>query len=247
MFYPSIGGVAVLSSSAGVNFTGEDGRPEVDQLLETLTEGGVTKVAGDVEKGKYGGAITYTVPISRTQGGNDFKGSAKFILSGHSLYTFTVCVPTDAYNDGYDEVLTKVMDSIRLGKSFNPLGEDDSSNSTDATPSTQPKDPASYEQIPWSDLARTPDTYTGKSISISGRVLQVVEGSELNQLRVATNGDYDDVVLVGYSPQIMNGTRVLEDDQITVLGTYLGTVSYETTMGATKTLPGIYADSVQIN
>ncbi|MEY8437859.1 hypothetical protein AAK967_08990 [Atopobiaceae bacterium 24-176] len=257
-FVPSVGGLAMLTNQGNVDFTGDDGRPEVDVLLDTLEEGGVTRVTGNVEKGKQGQAVTYTAPISRSQDGTEYSGYAHFILSGHGLYMLTACVPTEDFQSGYDDVLVKIMDSMSIASEANnpPLGKESSSgkkgsaSNSSENPSeqstSQPKDPASYEQIPWSDLARTPDSYAGKSISISGRVLQVIEDDEINQLRVATSGDYDDVVLVGYVPSIMGGTRILEDDHITVLGTYLGTITYETTMGASKTIPGVYADSIHI-
>lgn len=103
-----------------------------------------------------------------------------------------------------------------------------------------------YESIPYSELARNPDAYKGKKIEISGRVLQVSEGSSENQLRVATSGNYDDVVMVGYNPKLVS-SRVLEDDRVTVYGTYVGIYSYTSVMGATISVPGVSAKSIKVN
>lgn len=103
-----------------------------------------------------------------------------------------------------------------------------------------------YESIPYSELARNPDAYKGKKIEISGRVLQVSEGTSENQLRVATSGNYDDVVMVGYNPNLVS-SRVLEDDRVTVYGTYVGIYSYTSVMGATISVPGISAKSIKVN
>lgn len=255
-FVPSVGGLAMLTSSSGVNFTGENGRPEVETLLQELEKGDITQISGEVEERLYGGsAVTYTAPISRSQDGLLYKGKVYFLISGHALYMFTVCVPESDYDDGYDDVIDHIISSMTLdsGAIHPPFGEGESSGKADSSAqgsdnsSEETKDPASYEQIPWSDLARTPDAYKGKDISVSGKVLQVVEGGESYNLRVATDGNYGDVVLVVYSPSIMGGTRILEDDNVTILGASMGTITYETTMGANKTIPGILADSIQIS
>ena len=45
----------------------------------------------------------------------------------------------------------------------------------------------------------------------------------------------------------LGGTRVLEDDTVTVYGTCVGQYSYQSTLGAKISLPGLYADQVEIN
>lgn len=39
-------------------------------------------------------------------------------------------------------------------------------------------------------------------------------------------------------------SRVLEDDHITIYGTSVGTISYESTMGGTITIPGISIEKI---
>lgn len=107
--------------------------------------------------------------------------------------------------------------------------------------------PANYQQVAYEDVARNPDNYKGQKLVFSGKVLQVVEGTSETDLRVATDGKYDDVVLVGYDPSILAGKRVLEDDNVTVYGMCVGLYSYQSTLGGKISVPGIYADSVVIN
>lgn len=107
--------------------------------------------------------------------------------------------------------------------------------------------PKVYESIPYTDIARNPDSYKGKYVTFTGRVLQVQESGSDVVLRVATDGEYDDVVLVSYDSSIMGGTRVLEDDSVTVNGTCAGVVTYTSTLNAQITIPGMKADSVTIN
>jgi cytoskeletal protein RodZ len=107
--------------------------------------------------------------------------------------------------------------------------------------------PENYAQLDYKSVARTPDDFKGKKVVLSGRVAQVVEGDTETDLRVATNGSYDDMVLVGFSPDIMGGTHILEDDTVTVYGTCLGTMTYTSTMGGDITIPAVAADHIDIS
>jgi len=100
--------------------------------------------------------------------------------------------------------------------------------------------------ITFEQLARTPDDYNGKKVKFSGKVLQVIEGTDEIKLRIAVNNDYDKVILVGYDPDIVD-MRVLEDDKITIMGESVGLYSYESTGGATITIPAIVVDIIEFN
>lgn len=107
--------------------------------------------------------------------------------------------------------------------------------------------PENYATPAFTDVARNPDSYKGQKIAFTGKVLQVLEGSTETDLRIATDGGYDDVVFVGFDPSILGGTHVLEDDNVTVYGTCIGQYSYSSTLGAKISLPGLYAEQVVIN
>lgn len=55
-----------------------------------------------------------------------------------------------------------------------------------------------YGYVDYKELARNPDSYKGKSLTYSGKVIQVIEGDTETQHRIAINGDYDSVVYVAY-------------------------------------------------
>lgn len=99
--------------------------------------------------------------------------------------------------------------------------------------------------IAYSDVARNPDKYMLQLGKFSGKVLQVIEGDSHNNLRVAVNSNYDNVLLVEYDPSIVD-VRILDNDQITIYGTNMGTVSYTSTLGATITIPAMLADKIVI-
>ena len=98
--------------------------------------------------------------------------------------------------------------------------------------------------ITYDQLARTPDDYLLKKIKFRGRVLQVIEGSEdVNHIRLATKGNYDNVILCEYKKSIVK-SRILEDDKITVYGYSSGLYSYQSTGSGTITIPSMVVEKV---
>ena len=97
--------------------------------------------------------------------------------------------------------------------------------------------------ITYDNLARTPDDYKGKKVKFYGKVIQVIEDDSEIQIRLAVNDDYDTILLGGYDSSIVS-SRVLEDDEITIYGTSIGLISYDSTMGGKITIPGVYIDKI---
>lgn len=97
--------------------------------------------------------------------------------------------------------------------------------------------------ITYNQLSRTPDDYIGEKVKFTGKVVQVMEGSDETQLRVAINSNYDNIALVSYKSSIVS-FRVLEDDQITLYGVSMGLYTYESTMGGNITIPLIGVEKI---
>ena len=97
--------------------------------------------------------------------------------------------------------------------------------------------------ITYDQLARTPDDFKGKKVKFTGKVVQVIEGSGSIQIRLAVNDNYDTILFGQYDSSIV-GSRVLEDDHITIYGTSAGTISYQSTMGGTITIPGVSIEKI---
>ncbi|MEE8704864.1 MAG: FIVAR domain-containing protein [Olsenella sp.] len=159
-------------------------------------------------------------------------------------------------NDGYTEdSWNDVLDATEKGQSV--LDDENATQSqvdsadkaiTNAISALKEEfNPDNYDAPAYTDVARTPDDWKGKKVTFTGRVLQVVEGSKETDLRVATDGSYDDIIMVGFDPSILGGTHVLEDDNVTVYGTCVGLYTYKSALGASISIPGIYADQVEIN
>ena len=107
-----------------------------------------------------------------------------------------------------------------------------------------------YLALDFKAISRDPDSYEGKNYTFTGKVVQVLEEEMDNYtyvvMRIATKGNYDNVVYVTYLRE--NGeARILEDDRVTVYATCLGLYTYETVIGGSVTLPNFLAESVTLN
>lgn len=98
--------------------------------------------------------------------------------------------------------------------------------------------------INYYDLARQPDMYKDEKVKLWGRIIQVMEDTGSNQLRLTVNDDYEMVVYCEYDPDLID-YRLLEEDMITIYGTSYGLYSYESVMGGKITLPAIIIDKIE--
>lgn len=101
--------------------------------------------------------------------------------------------------------------------------------------------------ISYNTLARDPDNNYAKMVKFKGRIVQVMEDDGAVALRVNVTNDgygyYDDTVYVLYQYK-ENELKLLEDDIITFYGYSMGLESYESVMGATITIPRVYAEYI---
>ena len=81
---------------------------------------------------------------------------------------------------------------------------------------------------------------------MEGTVVQTVESDEDDvELRVAVDGDYDQIVYLTIDREIIN-TRILEDDNIKFYGISTGLITYESTEGADITIPSVTVEKFEI-
>lgn len=99
--------------------------------------------------------------------------------------------------------------------------------------------------ITFEQLSRTPDDYVNAKVKFTGSVLQVLENSGVNEIRMSTNGKYDDVIYGSYLTDILD-VRLLQDDIITIYGEFKGLITYETIMGGSVTLPYVLIDRIEL-
>lgn len=99
----------------------------------------------------------------------------------------------------------------------------------------------------YTQVARDPDSYAGDKMKFRGKVLQEGDaGSGMRYIRLAVNSDYDAVLFVTYTKDIVD-MKILDDDIITIYGSCIGDYTYETVMGASITLPWVNADIIDMS
>lgn len=155
---------------------------------------------------------------------------------------------------------TSTTSSTSASKTDKPTSEVANSSSTESSDSedvtfdsetkedSTPKEvnPADYNTgITYDALARTPDEHIGNKVTLSGEIVQVIEGDDASQYRMAVDQDYDKLVLIEV-PTDQLSSRILENDLITIYGVSQGTVDYESTIGGTITVPAITVDKFEV-
>ncbi len=100
------------------------------------------------------------------------------------------------------------------------------------------------ETISFKDLARNPDSYIGKTFAFTGKVIQVLEPEQGEEVTLRINvtkdkyGYWDDTIIAAVD--IPKGAdRILEDDIITIYGDCAGLYTYESVFGQNISLPAI--------
>ena len=92
--------------------------------------------------------------------------------------------------------------------------------------------------VSYDEIARHPNDYDGELLTFSGEVAQVIDGDGTTELRIAVDGDYDDIIYGIYDNRILD-SRLLEDDKIQFYGESCGIISYQSTLGSTISIPSI--------
>jgi len=96
---------------------------------------------------------------------------------------------------------------------------------------------AQCKEISFNKLNKNADKYKGEKLKVTGKIIQIMEDDDGGEIRLATDGGYDDIVFVEYDGNI----KYVEDDTVTVYGYCDGEYTYTSTIGASITLPKIDA------
>lgn len=164
----------------------------------------------------------------------DYDSGAKMQVSYNIVNDIDNTLDNYMDKEKYIAALKKQFGIVENGGSFTEVGMDSEPQIIE--------DSSSYTNIndQYSEYARNPDVHKYELIEFSGEVIQVIEGEDFSQYRVAVKGDSDMVFFVDYTrPE--GEARILEDDMVTVRGVSGGVITYESTMGGQITVPSCYA------
>lgn len=189
--------------------------------------------------------ICTTISIEKIKA--EYSGSTKAgVEIGEGSSDVTV---TAVYKNGETQAVTGwtvdepvTLEAGKTSKLKIHYGDHDCTLKIECTDLSEKQYKAKCKTYSYEEIARDPDDYKGKKAKFSGTVLQALESDDSRQvdIRLAIDGDYDQVIyVVYYKPE--GSSRILEDDTITVYGELAGLYSYTSTMNKPITLPIIYA------
>ena len=101
--------------------------------------------------------------------------------------------------------------------------------------------------LTYEDIARNSTENAMKLVTFSGRIVQVMKADGYTQYRMAIDDNYDQIVLIEVDNELLSNGNILEDDYITIKGTFVMEHTYQTVMGAQKTIPAIVVDEFNFN
>lgn len=161
-------------------------------------------------------------------------------------------VPTEiTLSDQVVKYYNSLDDKDSKSDSSNDSDESESSSNSSSTKDNSNKDTEfninSYRtDITYDQLARTPDEFENDKLTMTGQVVQVMEDddNDTSNLRVAIDGNFDNIVVVGIKNSNLNNSHILEDDLITFYGTSRNLISYDSTLSGQITVPAVRADKI---
>ncbi|GKT03421.1 hypothetical protein [Furfurilactobacillus entadae] len=154
----------------------------------------------------------------------------------------TIKVHVRDYSDSSDDDTTTDSNDDTDNDDSTDTDESSDSDSESTVNTDDYNTGVTYDQI-----ARTPDDYKNKKVTFSGEVAQVQEDDGNTTVRIAIDGDYDQMVIAMFDSSATDGSRVLEDDNVTFYGVSRGIIDYNSTMGGKISVPGIRIDKLTDN
>ena len=88
-------------------------------------------------------------------------------------------------------------------------------------------------------------TYYSEMISMSGRVLQVMQGEASSQLLLAVDDMEGAIIFLEYQSNIIE-SGISENDFIRFYGMAAGTISYDSSLGETITVPAAFVNMMEL-
>lgn len=123
--------------------------------------------------------------------------------------------------------------------------ESSTSETSYSSSSEQAFNPNDYE-IPDFGVWNHDQLEKNKKVKITGKILQNTKSEDMHYLRVAMDGDYNKVVMVGIHDYVYKSV-IAENDNVTFYGMAKGLTSYKSTLGKEITLPLMYAHRYTVN
>lgn len=110
------------------------------------------------------------------------------------------------------------------------------------SPNISNNEPIAYHtDITYEQVAHAPADFAGEKMQFSGKVVKIVPTDGDDKVRLAVNDNPNNLLIVDVDQDLLNGSNLLEGQQVTFSGVIEGIETYQTDQGDKVTAPSMDA------
>ncbi|WP_459524779.1 hypothetical protein [Leuconostoc lactis] len=123
--------------------------------------------------------------------------------------------------------------------------DDNNQTATEVSPNISNNEPMAYRtDITYAQIAQAPADFAGEKVQFSGKVVKIVPTDDDDKVRLAVDGNPNNLMVVDVDKDLLNGSNISEGSQVTFSGVIEGIETYQTDQGENVTAPSMDAKIV---
>ena len=123
--------------------------------------------------------------------------------------------------------------------------DDNNHTATEVSPNISNNEPMAYRtDITYAQIAQAPADFAGEKVQFSGKVVKIVPTDDDDKVRLAVDGNPNNLMVVDVDKDLLNGSNLSEGSQVTFSGVIEGIETYQTDQGENVTAPSMDAKIV---
>lgn len=123
--------------------------------------------------------------------------------------------------------------------------DDNNQTATEVSPNISNNEPMAYRtDITYAQIAQAPADFAGEKVQFSGKVVKIVPTDDDDKVRLAVDGNPNNLMVVDVDKDLLNGSNISEGSQVTFSGVIEGIETYQTNQGENVTAPSMDAKIV---
>jgi FKBP-type peptidyl-prolyl cis-trans isomerase 2 len=217
--------------------------PGFDKALHCMEVNETKKFTLSPEEayGEYDPAMLVSMPIGFIPTGEKASVGERVTLFDGGQYFQATIADMNATNVTFD--LNSPLAGKALTFEVTVRGINDQQLIDSLSVMVEPEKKSVHTNLSYEDLFRYNEDYIGDMVQYSGKVIQMMEESDKSySYRIAIDDNSDQILYAfGYE-----GSRVLENDNVIIIGEVVGLEKYQTVLGSQKIIPKIKASSITV-
>ena len=123
--------------------------------------------------------------------------------------------------------------------------DDNNQTATEVSPNISNNEPMAYRtDITYAQIAQAPADFAGEKVQFSGKVVKIVPTDDDDKVRLAVDGNPNNLMVVDVDKDLLNGSNLSEGSQVTFSGVIEGIETHQTDQGENVTAPSMDAKIV---